>query len=159
LLLRKEPDGNKRSFVPCCKYDLARNVPETSALSKWSDLNRLSTLLSLRWSVSRLYPTVINVETRLNWRVAVRVRSALYAMARARFFVALTLLRITPRIHFFCFFHRLEFGITPKEVARSKLHVTVKNQTGFLSSEKVLMGQVVIDLRETDDLSQPTTQW
>ncbi|XP_076824018.1 extended synaptotagmin-2-like isoform X4 [Clavelina lepadiformis] len=56
------------------------------------------------------------------------------------------------------FDQRLEFDISAREVTRKKLHVTVKNQTGFLSSEKVLMGQATIDLSELD-LNQPTTQW
>uniref|UniRef100_H2ZR68 Extended synaptotagmin-2 n=1 Tax=Ciona savignyi TaxID=51511 RepID=H2ZR68_CIOSA len=51
-----------------------------------------------------------------------------------------------------------KFDIPKKEVKQKKLHVSVKNQTGFLSSEKVLMGQVIIDLTELD-LLQPNTEW
>nr|CAB3243811.1 extended synaptotagmin-2 [Phallusia mammillata] len=53
---------------------------------------------------------------------------------------------------------KLEFDAPLRELTHGKLNVTVKNQTGFLSSEKVLMGQVTIDLSATD-LNQPTTQW
>ncbi|XP_078488776.1 extended synaptotagmin-2 isoform X8 [Ciona intestinalis] len=53
---------------------------------------------------------------------------------------------------------RLEFDVSKSEVMHKKLHVSVKNQTGFLSSEKVLMGQVIVDLSKLD-LHQPTTEW
>ena len=55
-------------------------------------------------------------------------------------------------------FFRLQFNVSLEDIARSKLNVTVKNQTGFLSFEKTLMGEVVIDMAELD-LAQPTTKW
>ena len=60
------------------------------------------------------------------------------------------------RSYYFVF--RLEFSMSPTDIKRKQLNITVKNQTGFLSSEKVLMGQVIVNLSELD-LSQPVTNW
>jgi len=55
------------------------------------------------------------------------------------------------------FEQRLSFQIS--DASSSKLKVSVKNSTGFLSSEKKQMGSVAINLSTLTNLSTPQTSW
>lgn len=57
------------------------------------------------------------------------------------------------------FDQRLSFSLNEADPKKCQLKVSVKNHTGFLSTERVRMGAICINLASLSDLSLPNTQW
>lgn len=46
-----------------------------------------------------------------------------------------------------------------EEIDQHQLDIAVKNKTGILSTEKALMGQLLIDLKNFDFEQHPEAEW